>query len=62
MLTLALVLWLVEPADVGERLKAVQWPWLLLALAITPVQVLLSAWRCATGSACHPRRWPSMES
>ncbi len=45
LLTLALVLWLVEPADVGERLKAVQWPWLLLALAITPVQVLLSAWR-----------------
>lgn len=45
LVTLAIALWLVEPAEVFERLKTVQWPWLLLALAITPLQVWLSAWR-----------------
>lgn len=39
------VLWLVNPAAVLEQLRGVEWPWLLLALAITPVQVVVSAWR-----------------
>lgn len=42
---LALVIWLVEPAALWDRLHQVQWPWLMLAMALTPVQVVMSAWR-----------------
>lgn len=42
---LVLVIWLVEPASLWARLRQVQWPWLMLALALTPVQVVVSAWR-----------------
>lgn len=42
---LVLVIWLVEPAALWARLRQVQWPWLILALALTPVQVVVSAWR-----------------
>lgn len=42
---LALVIWLVEPAQVVDELQGVALPWLFLALAITPLQVALSAWR-----------------
>lgn len=42
---MALVVWLVEPARLWASLTHVQWPWLLLALALTPLQVVISAWR-----------------
>lgn len=45
LLLLAVVFWLVNPVAVWEQLRSVQWSWLLLALALTPVQVVLSAWR-----------------
>ena len=45
LLLLMTVLWLVDPAAVGAQLQTVRWPWLLTALAITPLQVVISAWR-----------------
>jgi hypothetical protein len=42
---LALVLWLVDLGKVAGQLRSVALPWLLLALAVTPLQVVISAWR-----------------
>lgn len=42
---LALVLWLVDVGAILAQLAFVDLPWLLLALAITPLQVVVSAWR-----------------
>lgn len=42
---LALVLWLVDAGHILSQLSSVALPWLLLALAVTPLQVILSAWR-----------------
>lgn len=43
--TLVLVLWLVDLGAVAAQLRSVALPWLALALAVTPLQVVISAWR-----------------
>ena len=42
---LGMVLWLVDVGAILAQLASVDLPWLLLALAITPLQVVVSAWR-----------------
>ncbi|MFC4261130.1 lysylphosphatidylglycerol synthase transmembrane domain-containing protein [Marinobacter lacisalsi] len=42
---LALVLWRVDLQEVQGQLRSVALPWLLLALLVTPLQVVISAWR-----------------
>ncbi|GGY85467.1 lysylphosphatidylglycerol synthase transmembrane domain-containing protein [Marinobacter zhanjiangensis] len=42
---LAFVLWLVDLGEVADQLRSVALPWLLLALLVTPLQVVISAWR-----------------
>ncbi|SFR47877.1 Uncharacterized membrane protein YbhN, UPF0104 family [Marinobacter daqiaonensis] len=42
---LAAVIWLVEPASVWQQLRQVAPGWVLAALLVTPLQVVMSAWR-----------------